>query len=62
MDVGDSFELALVPDHPKRELCEVVWRRAKTYGVKFIRVSPPTPDEPAAAGPEASEPASGEKN
>jgi hypothetical protein len=62
MDVGDSFELALVPDHPKRELCEVVWRRAKTYGVKFIRVPPPTPGEPAAGLPEASEPAIGEKN
>src|ERR1019366_6109341 len=32
MDVRDTFELALVPDHPKRELCEVVWRRGKTYG------------------------------
>jgi hypothetical protein len=36
MDVGDKFELALVPDHPRRELCEVVWRRARTYGVKFL--------------------------
>jgi hypothetical protein len=36
MDVGDHFELALVPDHPRRELCEVVWRRARTYGVKFL--------------------------
>jgi hypothetical protein len=36
MDVGDRFELALVPDHPRRELCEVVWRRARTYGVKFL--------------------------
>jgi hypothetical protein len=36
MEVGDKFELALVPDHPRRELCEVVWRRAKTYGVKFL--------------------------
>jgi hypothetical protein len=61
MDVGDSFELALVPDHPKRELCEVVWRRAKTYGVKFIRVPSPAPGEPAADLPEASEPTSGEK-
>ena len=61
MDVGDSFELALVPDHPKRELCEVVWRRAKTYGVKFIPVPPPTADdEPAVGGADASEPVSGE--
>ena len=36
MDVRDSFELALVPTHPKRELCEVVWRRGKTYGIKFL--------------------------
>jgi len=36
MDVGDHFELALVADHSKRELCEVVWRRARTYGVKFL--------------------------
>jgi len=36
MEVGDKFELVLVPDHPRRELCEVVWRRAKTYGVKFL--------------------------
>jgi hypothetical protein len=36
MDVRDKFELALVPDHPKRELCEVVWRRGKTYGIKFL--------------------------
>jgi hypothetical protein len=36
MDVRDNFELALIPDHPKRELCEVVWRRGKTYGIKFL--------------------------
>jgi hypothetical protein len=36
MDVRDSFELALVPNHPKRESCEVVWRRGKTYGIKFL--------------------------
>ena len=36
MDVRDTFELALVPDHPKRELCEVVWRRGRTYGIKFL--------------------------
>jgi hypothetical protein len=36
MDVRDNFELALVPTRAKRELCEVVWRRGKTYGVKFL--------------------------
>jgi hypothetical protein len=35
IDVRDSFMLALVPQHPKRQFCEVVWRRGKTYGVKF---------------------------
>jgi len=56
MDVGDSFELALVPDHPKREFCEVVWRRAKTYGVKFLRVRPSPPTEPAAGVSEHNDP------
>ena len=56
MDVGDSFELALVPDHPKREFCEVVWRRAKTYGVKFLRVRPSPSTEPAAGGSEHNDP------
>jgi hypothetical protein len=28
--------LALVPDRPKRQACEVVWRRGKIYGVKFL--------------------------
>jgi hypothetical protein len=36
MDIRDTFELALVPDHPKRERCEVVWRRGSTYGIKFL--------------------------
>ena len=36
LDVRDSFELALVPEHATRQLCEVVWRRGKTYGVKFL--------------------------
>ena len=35
-DVRDSFELALVPEHSKRQSCEIVWRRGKTYGVKFV--------------------------
>ena len=36
IDVRDRFKLALVPNHPKRQPCEVVWRRGKTYGLKFI--------------------------
>jgi hypothetical protein len=35
-DVRDRFGLALVPGHPKRQPCEVVWRRGKTYGIKFL--------------------------
>ncbi|XIA67334.1 PilZ domain-containing protein [Bradyrhizobium sp. TZ2] len=27
IDVRDNFVLALVPQHPKRQACEVVWRR-----------------------------------
>jgi PilZ domain-containing protein len=48
MDVRDRFELTLVRGHHKRELCEVVWRRGKTYGVKFLtllpEVTPPVSD------------------
>ncbi|MGA7070158.1 PilZ domain-containing protein [Bradyrhizobium sp.] len=40
MDVRDRFELTLVRGHPKRDLCEVVWRRGKTYGVKFVTLLP----------------------
>jgi hypothetical protein len=40
MDVRDQFELTLVRGHHKRELCEVVWRRGKTYGVKFLTLLP----------------------
>jgi hypothetical protein len=36
IDVRDRFGMALVPNHPKRQLCEVVWRRGKTYGIKFL--------------------------
>jgi hypothetical protein len=35
-DVGDRFGLALVPSHPKRQPCEVVWRRRNIYGIKFL--------------------------
>ena len=34
--VRDTFGLVLIPDRPKRQTCEVVWRRGKTYGVKFL--------------------------
>ncbi len=36
IDVGDGFELELVPSHPKRQPCEVVWRRGDIYGIKFL--------------------------
>ena len=36
IDVRDRFGLALVPERPKHQPCEVVWRRGKTYGVKFL--------------------------
>ena len=36
IDVGDRFGLMLVPTHPKRQPCEVVWRRDSTYGIKFV--------------------------
>src|SRR5450631_1697713 len=31
IDVGDGLGLVLVPAHPKRQPCEVVWRRRNTY-------------------------------
>jgi hypothetical protein len=40
MDVRDRFELTLVKGHHKRELCEVIWRRGKTYGIKFLTLLP----------------------
>jgi hypothetical protein len=36
IDVSDRFRLALVPDHPKRQPCEVVWRRGNMFGIKFV--------------------------
>jgi hypothetical protein len=36
IDISDRFALALVPAHPKRQPCEVVWRRGNTYGIKFL--------------------------
>lgn len=32
----DRFELVLVPNHPKRQPCQIVWRRGNTYGIKFL--------------------------
>jgi PilZ domain len=54
MDVRDRFELTLVKGHLKRELCEVVWRRGKTYGIKFLNsladdVAEPVSDPTAAS-------------
>src|SRR5579862_6771449 len=40
LDVRDRFELTLVKGHHKRELCEVVWRRGRTYGIKFVTLLP----------------------
>jgi hypothetical protein len=39
IDVRDKFGLALVRDRPRHQSCEVVWRRGKTYGVKFLNAS-----------------------
>jgi len=36
IDVKDRFVLALVPEHSKRQSCEVVWRNGNTFGVKFL--------------------------
>jgi PilZ domain len=36
IDVTDQFALAMVASHAKRQPCEVVWRRGKTYGIKFL--------------------------
>lgn len=39
IDVRDRFGLKMVRDRPKHQPCEVVWRRGKTYGVKFLNAS-----------------------
>jgi hypothetical protein len=33
-EIGTRFGLALVPNHPRQ--CEVVWRRGRTLGIKFV--------------------------
>lgn len=46
-DVKDRLALTLLADHAKRYPCEVVWRRGKTYGLKFVTADA-EPDTPAA--------------
>ena len=36
LDVRDSLESGAGAEHTTRQSCEVVWRRGKTYGVKFL--------------------------
>jgi hypothetical protein len=36
INVSDQFGLAMVASHAKRQPCEVVWRRGKTFGIKFL--------------------------
>ena len=36
-EIGTRFGLALVPNHPTRQRCEIVWRRGRTVGIKFLR-------------------------
>jgi hypothetical protein len=33
-EIGTRFGLALVPYHPRQ--CEIVWRRGRTLGIKFL--------------------------
>jgi PilZ domain len=55
MDVRDRFELTLVPGHHMHQPCEVVWRRGKTYGIKFLTLpldeAPPASDPALASTP-----------
>jgi len=36
VEIGYRFKLSTVPQAHVRQRCEVVWRRGKTFGVKFI--------------------------
>lgn len=36
IDIRERFALALVPAHPTRQPCEVVWRRGNVYGIRFL--------------------------
>ena len=40
--IPDRFELAFFQSLDKRQKCEVIWRRGKVLGVKFV-VGPVTP-------------------
>jgi hypothetical protein len=33
-EIGARFGLAFVPNHPRQ--CEIVWRRGRTLGIKFV--------------------------
>jgi PilZ domain len=33
-EIGTRLELALVPRRPRQ--CEIVWRRGRTLGIKFV--------------------------
>jgi hypothetical protein len=35
-DIPARFELAFVQGEQKRQSCEVVWRRGKMLGIKFV--------------------------
>jgi hypothetical protein len=34
--IGSRFRLSAVPHALVRQRCEVIWRRGKTFGVKFV--------------------------
>jgi PilZ domain len=34
--IGSTFKLSTVPHALVRQRCEVVWRRGKMFGVKFV--------------------------
>ena len=36
LEIGSTFRLSAVPHALVRQRCEVVWRRGKVFGVKFI--------------------------
>jgi hypothetical protein len=36
VSIGSVFRLSAVPHALVRQRCEVIWRRGKTFGVKFL--------------------------
>src|ERR1700683_1838882 len=36
LEIGNTFRLSAVPHALVRQRCEVVWRRGKVFGVKFM--------------------------